>query len=487
MNGINSLKDFTTVNFSDVGSNLRLFLSYLSFGFLAPLFAYVHKANKGINFNRKKRKSTLADLVYLIDKEQNSMRKATPRLSALKIHPLSDRPNSETGYWDKFWNFILAPRSHFVYESVFFLFFLLTFSYLMLCEFHFFKPNTNEQIRLDFDNQTIFSVAPIVQMPTNHKKSIADPHWLEYIVIAWVFAFCCQEVFQLLEGSQRGFFNNIVDYIEDWWNYLDITGCLLFLIGIIARFLAYFFVHRPLFIFARIVLCIDLSVWYVRLLHVTLVFKSLGPKLVMIGNMIRDLMFFIIIMVIFMFAYGVSTIAVTRPGTEFGGGLLKSITDISFWQLFGEITFDINNNNCNGTNCLAEESFIFGYLYTMLYFVVANILLMNLLVAMFSSTVEKVHDNTDVIWKFQNYILVYEFDRYEFLPVPPPFNLLGYIILYLIKLFKGKKHLADFTKFNRRLLEKEQRYCRLFIKNEVTSREVVKSLVEQNEDRQEGN
>jgi len=178
-----------------------------------------------------------------------------------------------------------------------------------------------------------------------------------------------------------------------------------------------------------------------------------------------------------MFAYGVSTIAVTKPGTEFGGELLKSIADLAFWQLFGEITFDLN------TSSLEIEGFVFGYLYTMLYFLAANILLMNLLVAMFSSTVEKVHDNTDLIWKFQNYSLVYEYDRYEFLPVPPPFNLLGYLILYLIKVSKGKNHVADFSKFNRRLLEKEQRYCRLFIKNEEVNRDVTKNLIEQNENR----
>jgi hypothetical protein len=41
--------------------------------------------------------------------------------------------------------------------------------------------------------------------------------------------------------------------------------------------------------FNRIVLCIDLLIWYLRLLHVSIVFKSLGPKLVMIQKMVIEL------------------------------------------------------------------------------------------------------------------------------------------------------------------------------------------------------
>ncbi len=44
---------------------------------------------------------------------------------------------------------------------------------------------------------------------------------------------------------------------------------------------------QTLFEFCRILLAIDLTIWYVRLLHVALVFKNLGPKLVMIQKMVK--------------------------------------------------------------------------------------------------------------------------------------------------------------------------------------------------------
>lgn len=57
----------------------------------------------------------------------------------------------------------------------------------------------------------------------------------------------------------------------------------------------------------RIVLCADLWLWYLRLLHLSIVFKSLGPKLVMIQKMVKDLIFFMSIIAIFVCAFGVTT------------------------------------------------------------------------------------------------------------------------------------------------------------------------------------
>ena len=52
-------------------------------------------------------------------------------------------------------------------------------------------------------------------------------------------------------------------------------------------------------------------------------------------------------------------------------------------QIYGEITFFNVGNNCKNDDCPTSEGLIYGYIYTMLYFIFANVLLMNLLVAMF--------------------------------------------------------------------------------------------------------
>jgi transient receptor potential cation channel subfamily M protein 5 len=70
----------------------------------------------------------------------------------------------------------------------------------------------------------------------------------------------------------------------------------------------------------------------------------------------------------------------------------------------------------------------------MIYVVIGNVLLINLLIAMFSSTYEQVQENADQIWKFNRYKLVYEYVNVPILP--PPLSLLSYMAFYLKSFFK---------------------------------------------------
>ena len=70
--------------------------------------------------------------------------------------------------------------------------------------------------------------------------------------------------------------------------------------------------------------------------------------------------------------------------------ILKNLIDIFCYkrQIFGDTKFAMYNDECRGTNeeklrCAQPEVFTFVYIYTMFYFVIANILLLNLLIAMF--------------------------------------------------------------------------------------------------------
>lgn len=131
----------------------------------------------------------------MIKRQQHSTRKYTPRLSTtIKIHPLvNETGSSDISYHEKYWNFILAPRSHFVYDTTLFVAFLLIFSYLMLCEFRFYKPQWGE---IDFFTRNSSGNSSLRNHEV-HKRAQADPHWLEYLIIYWVFTFCCQEFFQV--------------------------------------------------------------------------------------------------------------------------------------------------------------------------------------------------------------------------------------------------------------------------------------------------
>jgi hypothetical protein len=49
---------------------------------------------------------------------------------------------------------------------------------------------------------------------------------------------------------RNSFKTKLIKYFDDMWNYLDVTGCLLFIIGISLRFLA-LNLNENIFIYGR--------------------------------------------------------------------------------------------------------------------------------------------------------------------------------------------------------------------------------------------
>ena len=62
------------------------------------------------------------------------------------------------------------------------------FSYLMLCEFRFYKRNTI------MDNLKMNSTYKNI---SDHSAYLATPHWLEYVIVFWVLTLFCQELNQV--------------------------------------------------------------------------------------------------------------------------------------------------------------------------------------------------------------------------------------------------------------------------------------------------
>eukprot|EP00061_Rhincodon_typus_P012977 g39054.t1 len=64
-----------------------------------------------------------------------------------------------------------------------------------------------------------------------------------------------------------------------------------------------------------------------------------------------------------------------------------------------------------------------------IFLLIANILLVNLLIAMFSYTFNKVQEKSDIYWKFQRYNLVVEYHKRPALA--PPFIILSHIHIFI--------------------------------------------------------
>ncbi len=82
----------------------------------------------------------------------------------------------------------------------------------------------------------------------------------------------------------QSMYGKLKAYFSVFWNQLDAIAILLFFVAFILRFLPI----SECFCGARIILAIDLSIWYMRTLDMFSAIKRLGPKLVMIGEMVNS-------------------------------------------------------------------------------------------------------------------------------------------------------------------------------------------------------
>ncbi len=98
-----------------------------------------------------------------------------------------------------------------------------------------------------------------------------------------------------------------------------------------------------------------------------------------------------------------------------------------------------NSLALKGERCPEKSGIVFSYIGLIIYMVIINVLLLNLLIAMFSATFQKVHDRTKQIWKFQQYFFVFEYHESTFPPPCSIFSNLFLITKYVIKIFLKKR------------------------------------------------
>jgi len=69
------------------------------------------------------------------------------------------------------------------------------------------------------------------------------------------------------------------------------------------------------------------------------------------------------------------------PGSIIDRNLLKEFINLVYWPIYGEMTFkEILNDD---KQIFSQEAIIYGYIATIIYVCIVNILLINILIAIF--------------------------------------------------------------------------------------------------------
>ncbi|KAM9290570.1 transient receptor potential cation channel subfamily M member 2-like, partial [Gastrophryne carolinensis] len=238
------------------------------------------------------------------------------------------------------------------------------------------------------------------------------------------------------DPENRGFVKKSVQYITEFWNQVDSIALGLFALGLICRLASLDTVYL-----GRVFLSLDFMIFCIRLMHIFTVSKVLGPKIIILRRMVKDIFFFLFLLAIWIVSYGVAKQAILTTNEERLDWIFRNVLYGPYLTLFGQIPADVDSLNFNSTQCTQNGSdpnlpkcvyndgagnTLFpewlSIILMCLYLLMANILLLNLLIAMFSYTFGEVEIHTDQIWKFHRFGLIKEYNERP--AAPPPFILL---------------------------------------------------------------
>uniref|UniRef100_H2ZBY8 TRPM SLOG domain-containing protein n=1 Tax=Ciona savignyi TaxID=51511 RepID=H2ZBY8_CIOSA len=308
---------------------------------------------------------------------------------------------------EKFMYFYRAPVVTFWLHVLSYLVFLILFAYVILFNFHPFTPGDS-------------------------LVSVISP--AEFLLWAWVGVLMLDEIYEV-SPSLKSLAGKIRTWFAIHWNKLDMLPIILFFIGIGLRF-------QPDIQVSRTFLAVSFMVYCWRILNIFVVYKALGPKLIMVGKMIKDMLFFLFILIVFLVSYGVASQALLYPNETDVGKAIQGVLSKPYWQIYGElflseIHFDPGNLLAKAFN-IPLIVFVFSAgqrrcpeinrlvpVLSALYMLLASVLLLNLLIAMFSYTFESLTQNTYNLYKFQRYELL---EAYYFRSsIMTPFSIFSYI------------------------------------------------------------
>uniref|UniRef100_A0A2K6G4W9 Transient receptor potential cation channel subfamily M member 8 n=1 Tax=Propithecus coquereli TaxID=379532 RepID=A0A2K6G4W9_PROCO len=242
---------------------------------------------------------------------------------------------------------------------------------------------------------------------------------------------------------------NGVNYFTDLWNVMDTLGLFYFIAGIAFRLHSS---NKSSLYSGRVIFCLDYIIFTLRLIHIFTVSRNLGPKIIMLQRMLIDVFFFLFLFAVWMVAFGVARQGILRQNEHRWRWIFRSVIYEPYLAMFGQVPSDVDGTTYDFSHCtftgneskplcveLDEQNLPrFPEWITIplvcIYMLSTNILLVNLLVAMFGYTVGTVQENNDQVWKFQRYFLVQEYCSR--LNIPFPFVVFAYFYMVVRKCFK---------------------------------------------------
>nr|XP_034319464.1 transient receptor potential cation channel subfamily M member-like 2 [Crassostrea gigas] len=235
--------------------------------------------------------------------------------------------------------------------------------------------------------------------------------------------------------SHRGYYSRMKRYLYDFWNVVDLLSYALLIAALSVRH----FHPSERFTVARRMFSLSLLVMYLRFLEVFLIHRKLGPTLIMIKEMLKDLFRFLFIAVFVVLGVGMYYHANLWPdhqtiwSGDWTNWRIWTIIYYPYWQLYGELNLESldgsDQSDCTNQTSIWESDTSIERCpredwtvpaVAAIYLLFSNLLLVNLVIAMFSYTFERVQENSEKLWRFERYTVINDYDW----RIPSPINIL---------------------------------------------------------------
>jgi len=191
-------------------------------------------------------------------------------------------------------------------------------------------------------------------------------------------------------------------------------------------------------------LMVAIIVAYLRIMNSFAFDQKLGPLYFAIIRMFGDVGRWLFIFVLFMIGFQLAFMALTiQSGFEPMDPYPDGSFAISLFTIIGDWRSAIPYLQYSKM----------GLVMLSIYALLAQIMLVNLLIAMMGDTYGNVKDNSDKEWKFSRYSLVMEYNSTTY--HPPPFNLIVVPLKYIVRLFVKSNTMRTVVKYQRNYLKKK--------------------------------
>ncbi|XP_026952479.1 transient receptor potential cation channel subfamily M member 7 isoform X4 [Orcinus orca] len=269
------------------------------------------------------------------------------------------------------------------------------------------------------------------------------PSVQEWIVIAYIFTYAIEKVREIFMSEAGKISQKIKVWFSDYFNISDTIAIISFFIGFGLRFGAKWNFENAydnhVFVAGRLIYCLNIIFWYVRLLDFLAVNQQAGPYVMMIGKMVANMFYIVVIMALVLLSFGVPRKAILYPREAPSWTLAKDIVFHPYWMIFGEVyayEIDVCAKDSTITEICGPGTWLTPFLQAV-YLFVQYIIMVNLLIAFFNNVYLQVKAISNIVWKYQRYHFIMAYHEKPVLP--PPLIILSHIVSLFCCICKRRK------------------------------------------------